>query len=251
MSPTFSTSIAVGLSTLALLAGGCSAPTKALITQTRETPTGIGPGEGISVILTRYAERDECKDPQKEDCWAHSESEDTEKRFDRCLIRSMAQQKPTWPFVPGSEFRRLAFPGATFLDSPRSAESVMPLLDDPELQRRIAPLSVRYLVLLDVSTSALNRRKTVSGASVAWTIKESWARASRLSAVVLDIQRASRSGEISSDASAGAGVVVPFFVIMPLPPVWWSPATESWACADLGKAVAEFITGVSRPGSSD
>src|SRR5262245_10822054 len=251
MSPKFPASIAVGFCALAVLVVGCSATTKALITQTRETPTGIGTGEGISVILTRYAERDECKDPLKEDCWTRSESEDTEKRFDRCLIGSMAKHSPALRVVPGSEFRRLAFPGASFLDSPRSPESIMPLLGDPELQRRIAPLSVRYLVLLDVSTSALNRRKTVSGASVAWTMKESWARSSCVNAVVLGTKGASRSGAISADVSGDAGVVVPFVVVMPLPPVWWSPATESSACADLGKAVANFIVGRGQLGSSD
>jgi hypothetical protein len=239
--------IASGVCLLTLLVSGCSATNKAVITQTRNAPTGVGPKEGISVLLTRYAERDECKGPNEEDCWARFESEDTEKRFDRCLIRSMAHENSPLRFVPGSEFRRLAFPGATFLDSPRSPESVMPFLVDSEFQRRIASLSVRYLVLLDVSTSALGRRKTVDGASLLWVVKESWARASRLNAVVLDIKGAIRSGEISADASEGAGVFVPFVVLIPLPPVWWSPATESSACAGLGKAVADFIMGEGQP----
>ena len=246
MFPNFPGQITVGLCLLTLLVSGCSATKKAVVNQTREAPTGIESDEGISVLLARYAEGDECKDLNSEDCGVHFESEDTEKRFDRCLIRSMAKENPPpLRVVPGSEFRRLAFPGTAFVDSPRRPESVITLLGDSEFQRRIAPLSVRYLVLLDVSTSALGRRQTADGQLLLWVMKESWARTSRLTAVVLDIKGASRSGEIIADASGAAGVLVPFVVLMPLPPIWWSPATESWACAELGKAVAEFIRGES------
>jgi hypothetical protein len=107
----------------------------------------------------------------------------------------------------------------------------------------MAPLRLRYIVILDAATREVGRGATVDFDRGVWGVGSEWTRVSELSAAVLDVTSAQQSGTVGSQSWGKAGFVVPFVLVIPLPPIPWSSFTESRACNALGPAIATFVAG--------
>jgi hypothetical protein len=227
---------------LALLAG--CATQKPFVWAERAAPTSIADGDGVVVILNTLRHCDQAK---QKDCEQPDESALSETEFEYCMDSAMRKRLPNMKVVRAKEFRSAAFPGKGFVDAPRATEATLEALADPELQRRIERLNLRYMVVLDVKTTNSGADTKVEfgkGASDGmWGVTRQWKRSSWLTATVLDLRFARRAGTLNSGVSGEAGWVFPVFLIISLPPVPYKAATESPACEAMGLAAADFMGG--------
>jgi hypothetical protein len=199
-------------------------------TETRNATTGIASGERIAIVLGARNDL--------------APSEADENSFESCLVDAMRAEEPKLAIIPTEEFRRSAFPGISFQDSPRSSGALLPLLTDAEHRERMSSLKLRYLVILEVSTKSTNLHWAYSGREgredTDLHVGKEWEKFSHLTAQVLDLTEARQAGELIVGASGKAAVGVGVLIMIPVP-FYFSAPTESRACASLGRATARFI----------
>lgn len=209
------------------------------------TTTGVGPGESVTVVLNyNYAT-------------SESEARAAEDKISSCITKAIRKAHPLVRIVSAEEFRRTAFPDLDFGTAPRSPESIALLLNNPVFLERMAPLVLRYLVIVGgiVTEQRINfRGGRPSGGGGPFYPPGGTSdpylyvfvdRNSQVGALILDIKQAHASGEVSVTASGHPWLV---WVPAALPiPVGLPAFTESRACGELGKAVVEFIAGGNKP----
>ena len=157
-----------------------------------------------------------------------------------CVGEGIRKVHPELRVVPPDEFRRVAFPDLAPDASPRSPQYLGMLLDNPVLRERIAPLRLRYVIMIGGDTRVTQRGgMTMLPASVpggplpvgGW-VRD---RQTELAASILDLTRARPTTELNASASGTSWLVV--FGLLPV----GAPAlTEAQACAELGDKVAQF-----------
>ncbi len=152
---------------------------------------------------------------------------------------------PDIRIVTATKFRDLAFPNRSFLDTPRSPQSLIPYLKSAQFQERIAPLRIRYLIILDIEDWTYGRHIEVATGSGTplWAFGQEWERSVQIEAVVFDIKEGWESGKVTSSSTGKSGAVIPVCLCIPLFPIPYSPAQGSRACHELGKTLAIFIAG--------
>lgn len=229
---------ALCLALIAASLSGCAS--KPYVNTDRFAATGIESGEAITIILGEYQE---CKDHVDGGCPASSLTENSEREFALCLSGAMGAAERDLKIIPAETFWLTAFPGIAFQDLPRSSEVLTVLLKDEGFRGRIAPLNLRYAIVLKVSTRESGRKTTFGASQGVWGIGRESIRASSISAEIMDLREARPSGRLSTRVRGQAGFAVPVILIIPLPPVPYSAMTETRACGSLGKAVANFVTG--------
>ena len=233
------------MSTRALLLGcamllatltGCGSTPR--IDAERQAPTGIEPGEAVTIILGTHQE---CKDHVNGGCPASSLAESSEKEFESCLSAAIESATPDFTIVPAATFRSTALPGAAFEHFPRTAEALAAAAKDEDFRRRVAPLKLRYAVVLTVITRESGRRTTHGGSQGVWEVGRQSVRSTSMTAEILDLREARISGALRANSQGAAGWTVPVVLFVPLPPIPYSAVTETKACDSLGKPVANFI----------
>jgi hypothetical protein len=136
-------------------------------------------------------------------------------------------------------------PFADGLGFPRTAEELTSSLRVDSFQRRLAALNLRYVVVVRGQTT--KGPGQLAGGSAGgrswylWSIGSEWDRASSVSAEVVDVPGARQAGGVTAHSRGKEGLQVPVILILPLPPVPYSAATESLACEALGKPVVDFL----------
>jgi hypothetical protein len=144
------------------------------------------------------------------------------------------------------EFRAAAFPGKAFADVPRTADVTLQTLADPDVKKRIEGLNLRYLVVLDVRTTDTATQTNVEADKnfyLVWGVTRHWWRNSWLTATILDTRLVRKAGTLNCAVSGEAGWIFSAFLMIPMPPVPYTTATESKACDALGLATADFLGG--------
>ena len=174
------------------------------VKQERLHRTGMGAQERAVILLERYV-----YDNQRRD------SEEKEQELTDCLRLALISDGPLIETLSGHDFRTALFPGMKFENAPRSSEALLDLLKKEDVQNRISAMTVRYLIVVDIQTSA--RRSTFH-------------------ATVLDSKNRIQSGKVSSDCIGKVGANLPIL-----------SGTEREACSGLGKAVYNFITSEEGP----
>lgn len=223
---------ALGALTLPLVfvvAGLCGcAHTYTRFSESREAATGIESGERIAIILGAGN--------------TSAPSESDEKDIESCLAEAMRAEEPKLAIVPSEEFRRAAFPGISFQDSPRNIEALLPLLTDAEQRERMASLKLRYLVILrtftDITTTTPLGGDYAFGIGV---IGRTGIKDSQVTAEILDLKEARQSGKLIAHASGKTGFGALVLLIVPIPTNYYYAPTEWKACDSLGRATARFI----------
>jgi hypothetical protein len=174
------------------------------VKQERFHRTGMGVQEKAVILLERYVHDNQRKD-----------SEEKERELTDCMRLAMISDGPVIETLSAGDFRTTLFPGMKFENAPRSSEALLDLLKKDEVQNRISAMTVRYLIVVDIQTSA--RRSTFH-------------------ATVLDAKNRVKSGTVSSDFAGKIGSSLPIL-----------SGTEQEACSGLGKAVYRFITSPLEP----
>lgn len=193
--------IAVSLTLVTLLLIGCAVTTCHVIPQ---NPTGIEPNEAVSFVLNKYVDDKLSKKPLS------SESKWKETYYESCLQRAMREKMPDIRIVTATEFRDLAFPNRSFIDTPRSPQSLIPYFKSAQFQERIAPLRIRYLIILDIEDSTYGRHTEVAigyDFPPLWAIGQEWQRSVQIEAVVFDIKEGWESGQVTSSSTGKPGML--------------------------------------------
>lgn len=200
------------------------------VEESRKSPTAISAEEAVTVILN-FSSSESSRE-------AHA----AEEKFSACVTKALRRKLPHVRIVPADEFRSAAFPGFDIEAAPRSPESFALLMKNPEFQVRIAPLGIRYLVIVGGGTETRHdwgffecgggeRGGGCLGLMV-------WEKTSRLAAVVLDLKQGATAGEVSSAVTGH-----PWFGMLLIFPLGLPSFTEGRACKELGEAVERFISG--------
>lgn len=217
---------ATGLLTMGLLVGGCLS---AQVSELREHADKIGPGEGVTILL-HYHSRSPSAEARE------SEARDVEQEIVGCVTNAVRRAHPRLRIVPPDEFRRVAFPDLPHAAAPRSVEYLSVLADHPIFRQRIAPLNLRYVIAVGGAT-AHSDAIGVIGVAAIWV----WSRHSRLAAAVLDLKQGG-SATIAEATAEGVGTAVWFIL-----PIGVPTRTETHACDDLGRRIAEFLSAAEPP----
>ena len=216
-----------GLFALAVLGVGC---TMATLGERRLAPTGLAPQDAITAILEEQAEA--------------RQSTALEETVTGCIQDALRETHPAMRMVSADEFRRAAFPDLTPVETPPGTFSWEHLVTDIGLQERIAPLGLRYLIVVDVEEGRDPIHLHGGGAEGALVIGGDWKRWSRMRATILDITNHHVAGYVASDAVGKSAAGVFILYIFPVPYGKASFPRET-ACWKLGEGVAKFLAGES------
>lgn len=210
--------LAVGLLAVAVMGIGCST---ARIRFNRDASTGLAPDTAITVLL---------------DPWERS-AIFFEKRVSGCIQDALEDTHPAMRVIGPGEFRLAAFPELTPEEIPPGDWSWRELTGDPTFRQRIAPLGVRYLIVVSVTEGSYN--DGVSGIPIPpfpfLLTAKVWA---VMTAEVVDLIHARQAGMVQAtgDGTVAFGLIYLFPIIKPAFPI--GPA-----CRKLGEGVAKFLSG--------
>lgn len=205
---------------------------KAYVSVDRYNPTGISAGESVVVLLNESLEYGE-----------RIESESKERSIETCLRKAFPKENLKWNTMSAKNFRTKMFSGLKYEDSPRTAEGLLAFLEDETSRHRVEILGIRYLIVVDTNTFNYDEKLDFAAEQSMWALHQSWTRSSSLTAFVIDVRQSAKSGMFFSRSTGKAGFVLPFLVIIPLPPIPLVAFTEGEACSALGTAVASFLEG--------
>jgi len=198
-------------------------------------PTGIQQGDKIAVLL---------------DSKTNARSTPYEKKICKCISYGFEKLKKEVEVVHTEEFRGDSLLDNKLAKSLSNQAAVYRILDDPLALKQIERLGIHYIVLVNVpvtdkqvhSTSDLEWASGGYPGPVPVPIY-TYSRTTRVSieitGYIFDFKERRKSGEViaSSEGESYLGVMAP------IPIGWPSGVSQSQACKEFGKAVAEFIIG--------
>lgn len=161
---------------------------------------------------------------------------------DKCIGSAMRQASPELILLPAKKFRDNLYPYFMPSTTPNSLEGYKKILDKEEVQQRIAPLRIRYLVMLVKNDTVTDwHGGIICGGGyggggclgLSW-----WNRKSDFSFLIWDLKHMHRLGKVGAK-SAGTGLMPAFGLPIPL----YVPATESAVCKNIGTRFAELLSG--------
>jgi len=202
-----------------------------------EPLTGLHEGEAVTLVLHRYEEGE----GQAVSGVSPAEARAIEARLGGCLERALRERNAAARFVSAEEFRRVVFPGLAYEQAPHRAETLIPLLEHPEFQRRAATLHLRQVVVVDGGTAQPSEGGILcaggygGGACFGLVI---WHRDSQLRAVVLDLAAARTLEGPQAISSSHAWFAMLAIVPLGMP----AGFTKQRACDEFGDAVAASLT---------
>jgi len=204
-----------------LLGAGCSA------TPSRQEQTSAVAGQDAVTVLLNYL---------------GLEGRTMEQEMVDCVSDAIRRNHPDVRLVPPDEFRRVAFPNLAPDAAPRSPRYLGMLLDNTVFRERIALLHLRYVIMIGGETRVAQKGgMTMLPASVPGGPLPvgGWVRnnETELVASILDLAQTRPSAELNASASGTS-----WMVLLGLLPVGAPARTEATACAELGDAVARFLS---------
>jgi hypothetical protein len=219
-----------GLVSVVLLASGC---TTSQIDFVRKTDTMIDARERVAILLSTGS-------PLERDAVA-------------CIVEALRKAKSGVRIMTPDEFRRSIFYYG-YPENPYERKKYFNLLaNEPVLRERITGMDLRYVISLDGGTEQQSGDPFFGGGGGSGggitVFGTTWKRQSWLEASIFDLKEVVESGTIQAYAEGR-----PWFLCVGVGPlclpVGAAAFTESTACADLGAAVANFLTGGNLPESA-
>jgi hypothetical protein len=211
---------------LSLLIAGCATSTMRI---GGEYALHLESDDGITLIMSDYGG----VSPEK----LQALSRDIE----TCVTETIRENTPSLRIVMVDEFRRVAFPGLDFNEIPRDQEHMLSLLRDFKFQERIAPLKLKYFIMVTGKTSGLTNQSGgiycgagYGGAGcLGLTV---WDKIASLQASIIDGKQASQVGELEVDVTGKPWLAVIGFIPVGLPAF-----PEQRVCVELGHAISKTI----------
>ncbi len=214
--------LTLGLLALAVLGVGC---TKADMYVYRFNPTDFAPEDAITVIQVQSGKQEY--------------SDKLEKKVVGCIKDALENTHPMVRIVPPEDFRRAAFPDLTPAEilSGDALGEWEQLAKDLALATRIAPLDLRYVIIVSGGTRTYTE---FAVAGYAWAA--TWDKLSNLRARIIDLKQRRGAGIVGGFASGGT-----IWLFPPVPLIIPTTDPEGRACRELGEGVAKFLAGKKLP----
>jgi len=197
-------------------------------------------GDAITIVLnhsatTNYGGR-----------WLSSEeAHELETKIGNCVAKAMGKANRRLRIISADEFRGTAFPGMSFTGAPHSPEYLSRLLGHPAFLARIAPLGLRYLIIVDGESTSDSSGEILCGGGYGgggcFGLKI-WDKSSRMEAHILDIKASTTTAEVTAAAQKTAWLAVIGIIPIGMPAF---PVSE--ACATLGEQIADFFAQNTKP----
>jgi len=199
---------------------------------------------GVAVLINRtWVEQD-----PRGFAWEVSKDEQAmETQFATCVRQAASSTGVPIRVITGSEFRAVAFPDLDPRAAPRSMEVLRSLIPDPRFRERVHAAGIRYLAIVggQTHTSATQGGIVCVGGyggggcfGHLW-----WDHASRLSALVVDMQSGAESLTQGIDAAGRSG-----FAVLGIFPLAAPSSHEAEGCERFGQAVAGTLGEMNRRG---
>jgi hypothetical protein len=219
--------ITTALLATALIVGGC---TQVSVLNFREMPTLIEPHDAVAVVVS-------------------GEITDLAANAEGCVNKALKGAFPALRIISSDDFYRTAFPDADPDKSVRASTDISALLKEPDFRERIAPLGLRYLLLIEGGTQQKGEPffgGEGGGLGAITAFGWSGERTSSLWASVLDMKMYRPAGYVFVEASGKPGWMCvgmgPFCL-----PFGAVAFTESGACGKVGEGVVQFLKGEEVP----
>jgi hypothetical protein len=194
------------------------------IEETKDSSTGILPGESVVILASNY----------------HT-SNPAENNFMECITKKVQSGRYKLKVHPASEFRDALFPWLEPRTAPRGVNGLPELLKRPGISDRVQARNIRYLIWVEGDTErssgggSLACSAAPTGAAcfgLAW-----WENLSAYEATIWDLDAGISTGMVSTSVNGTS--VVPALII----PVPFIARTQAAACKGLSKQLKVFITG--------
>ena len=156
-----------------------------------------------------------------------------------CVRNRMLQVRPSQRDVSFDEFRAVAFPALQRAAAPRRPEYLKMLFDTEAFRQRVAPLGLRYIAFIGGVTETEQGPSGVYGVGNPYGVliaHSSWHKATRLSAMVLDLKTGGKSAPLTSAATGTS-----WFVLIGVIPLGGASDTVGEACQNLGARLGAFL----------
>jgi hypothetical protein len=207
-----------GLVATVLMLGGC---TQVRVQSLRDMPTLIGAHDAVAIVVS-------------------GKITDLAAAAEGCVNKALKEAFPALRIVSSDDFYRIALPDA---DASVRADVSVLLKEDPAFRERIAPLGLRYLVLVEGGTQQQGEPFIGGeGAGLGAITAFGWSgkRQSSLVAWIFEVKEYQRAGYVSAEATG-----YPFWTCIGMGPLCIplgaAAFTESGACAKVGEGVVQFL----------
>ena len=219
--------ITLRLLSTTLLVGGC---TQVAVQSVRDTRTLLEPQDTVAIAVC-------------------DEATDLAANAEDCVAKALKEAFPTLRIISSEAFYRTAFPEPAAEKTVHTGADISSALKDPAFRERIAPLGLRYLILIRGGTEQTVEPIIGAGAGYGGAVTvlgAEWDRASSLNASIVDLKKYGSVGSLWVTASGK-----PWFICIGMGPFCaplGAPAfTESKACGSFGEGVAKFFKGEELP----
>ena len=194
--------------------------TELKVQEERKHASVIGVNEKISFILDRSLITD-VKDAPR-----------IERKIENCIDNALRELDSPIQTVSAEIFRNTVFPDMDYLSVPSSPDSIHTLVKSPEFQKRIKPLGLRYLFILQSESNTSQLEWGGLDGLVIWL----WDKKTQMSASIIDLAKGFDAGGVTIEAGGTNWIV--YFAL----PFGFPAITEGPACRELGKQIVNFVT---------
>jgi hypothetical protein len=194
------------------------------IEETKDSSTGILPGESVVILASNY----------------HT-SNPAENDFMECVVDRIQSGRQKLKVHPASEFRDAIFPWLEPRTAPRGINGLPELLKRPGISDRVQARKIRYVIWVEGDTERTSGGGSLSCAAgptggacfgLTW-----WENLSAYEATVWDLNAGISTGTVSTSVNGTS--VIPALII----PVPFIARTQAAACKGLSNQLKTFIAG--------
>lgn len=153
----------------------------------------------------------------------------------RCVRRGLVRSRPGLRVLPPEKFWRSVFSGFPITDASTQPEPMTLLLQNARFRARIAPLQLRYLVVVGGSTTTIS----VGGDSEGWSCgyfgcfgSTEFEQETRMAATVFDVAQPGRWREVTASHDQRG-----FFAVIFILPLYVPARTVSPACRTVATEI--------------
>ena len=195
--------------------------------------------QNIALLLETYRACD--RDDQ--DCLARQKAiHELQSKFENCIARGLSRTAPHVSLIGRGVWDRAQVAGALLEQMEAGSKSgVLPNLEVLTLH------NVDYLVTIGVSNSRSENRLYSDGSGGAdggvWVVGQEWTKTATIESRVFSVDSSALVGDLRASLSEEGRWFVPVLLVVPLPPVGWSPDVESVSCTEMGEALGRFFSG--------
>lgn len=195
--------------------------------------------KNVSLVLDSYRA---CAKADEECLASQERLNELQGKFEKCIARGLKQTAPDVNLI-GKEDWNSALMLSELSIGASDEKSSSPDSLSAEHRSLLRSSQLDYLVSMGVVKRDSNKRGKFDSDQGLWAIGQTWTKSANIEARIYSIHSGALAGRLSASLSRDALWMLPVLVIIPLPPVGWSPNVESTSCREMGKALGRFFSG--------